>query len=258
MSCLKCLPMSSANLSKEITWCLPGSTHCLSSSICLMGLMRSIWAGSQLCLSANVFLMRILLMSSRTELCVCQCLSSELSRCLPRSVSQCLLPNLSTGATWCLSGSTQSLSSSICLMGLMRSVWAGSQLCLSANVFLMRILLMSFWTELCVCQCLSSELSRCLPLSVSQCLSPNLSKEPLDVFLDQPNVCLMGLIGVLTELALTCLSASIYGENPADVCLDWIHLFSCQCLWGWIQSMSAKSFFLRLLPNLSAFLPSSF
>ena len=124
----------------------------------------------------------------------------------------------------------------------MRSVWAGSQLCLSANVFLMRILLMSSWTELCVCQCLSSELSRCLPLSVSQCLSPNLSKEPLDVFLDQPNVCLMGLIGVLTELALTCLSASIYGENPADVCLDWIHLFSCQCLWGWIQSMSAKSF----------------
>ena len=175
-----------------------------------------------------------------------------------RSVSQCLLPNLSTGATWCLSGSTHSLSSSICLMGLMRSVWAGSQLCLSANVFLMRILLMSFWTELCVCQCLSSELSRCLPLSVSQCLSPNLSKEPLDVFLDQPNVCLMGLIGVLTELALTCLSASVYGENPADVCLDWIHLFSCQCLWGWIQSMSAKSFFWRLLPNLSAFLPSSF
>ena len=125
--------------------------------------------------------------------------------------------------------------------GLMCSVWAGSQLCLSANVFLMRILLMSVWTELCVCQCLSSELSRCLPLSVSQCLSPNLSKEPLDVFLDQPSVCLLGLIGVLTELALTCLPASVYGENPANVYLDWIHL-SCQCLWGWIQSMSAKGF----------------
>ena len=79
---------------------------------------------------------------------------------------------------------------------------------------------MSVWTELCVCQCLSSELSRCLPLSVSQCLSPNLSKEPLDVFLDQPNVCLMGLIGVLSELALTCLSANVYDENPADVFLD--------------------------------------
>ena len=91
---------------------------------------------------------------------------------------------------------------------------------------------MSVWTGLCVANCLSGELSRCLPLSVSQCLSPNLSKEPLDVFLDQPNVCLMGLIGVLTELALTCLSASIYGENPADVYLDWIHLFSCQCLLG--------------------------
>ena len=52
----------------------------------------------------------------------------------------------------------------------------------------------------------------------------------------------MGLIGVLSELALTCLSANVYGENPADVCLDWIHLFSCQCLWGWIQSMSAKGF----------------
>ena len=32
----------------------------------------------------------------------------------------------------------------------------------SSGVFLMRILLMSVWTELCVCQYLSSELSRCL------------------------------------------------------------------------------------------------
>ena len=124
-------------------------------------------------------------------------------------VSPNVSANLSKEITWCLPGSTHCLSSSICLMGLMRSIWAGSQLCLSANVFLMRILLMSSRTELCVCQCLSSELNRCLPLSVSQCLLPNLSKEPLDVFLDQPSVCLLGLIGVLTELALTCLLASV-------------------------------------------------
>ena len=88
---------------------------------------------------------------------------------------------------------------------------------------------MSVWTELCVCQCLSRELSRCLSeespdVSCQICL-----REPLDVFLDQPGVCLVGLIGGLTELVLTCLSASVCGENPANVCLDWIHL-SCQCL----------------------------
>ena len=58
----------------------------------------------------------------------------------------------------------------------------------SANIFLMRILLMSVWTELCVCQCLSGELSRCLPE-----VSPNVFcqiclQEPLDVFQDQPTI----------------------------------------------------------------------
>ena len=166
MSRLKCLPMSSANLSKGITWCLPGSTQCLSSSICLMGWSVSIWAGSQLCLSANVLLWESCwCLPGLSSASACRCLSSELNRCLPRSVSQCLLPNLSRGVTWCLSGSAQ-----------------------------------------------------CLSLA---------------------NVCLMGLIGVLSELALTCLSANVCDENPADVCLDWIHLFSCQCLCWWTQSMSA-------------------
>ena len=93
----------------------------------------------------------------------CQCLSSELNRCLPRSVSQCLLPNLSRGVTWCLSGSAQ-----------------------------------------------------CLSLA---------------------NVCLMGLIGVLSELALTCLSANVYDENPADVFLDWA--LRLPMSFQWAQSMSS-------------------
>ena len=156
-----------------------------------------------------------------------------------RSVSQCLLPNLSTGATWCLSGSTHSLSSSIRLVGwcvylsLLSIVFCR---CLPdenpANVYL-------DWA-LC-CQCLSGELSRCLPLSISQCLPLICLGSYFDVFLDQPSVCLLGLIGVLAELALSCLLASVQGENPANICLDWIHL-SCQSLSEWIQSMSAKGF----------------
>ena len=207
MSCLKCLLLFLPVYLKKSLDVFPGSTHCLW---CLSGLSS---------VSANVFLVSSV---------------DVFPKCLPMSFAKSVYRSHLMSSRINPQSFFQYLSN-----GLMCSVWAGSQLCLSANVFLMRILLMSVWTELCVCQCLSSELSRCLPLSVSQCLSPNLSKEPLDVFLDQPNVCLMGLIGVLTELALTCLSASVYGENPADVCLDWIHLFSCQCLWRWIQSMSA-------------------
>ena len=198
MSCLKCLPMSSANLSKEITWCLPGSTHCLSSSICLMGLMRSIWAGSQLCLSANVFLMRILLMSSRTELCVCQCLSSELNRCLPLSVSQCLLPNLSKGATWCLSGSAQCLPNGLDR----RSIWAGSHL--------------SF------CQCLWWESCWCL----SGLDSPVFL--PMSLLVNSIDVCLKFFWCLLPNLSVFLPMS--FQEEPADVCLDWARVSSFQYL----------------------------
>ena len=62
-------------------------------------------------------------------LCVCQCLSGELSRCFLRSVSRCL-------CRICLQGLFDVFSIfsfNICLVVLRRSVWAGSQFlrCLS-------------------------------------------------------------------------------------------------------------------------------
>ena len=207
-----------------------------------MGWSVSIWAGSQLCLSANVLIRESCwCLPGLSSASACQCLSSELNRCLPRSVSQCLLPNLSRGVTWCLSGSAQCLSlANVCLMGLIGVLSELALTCLSANVYdenpadvfldwALRLLADVFLVS---------------SIDVFHEVSPNVScqiclEESLDVFLDQPSVCLMGLIGVLSELALTCLSANVCDENPADVCLDWIHLFSCQCLCWWTQSMSA-------------------
>ena len=88
-------------------------------------------------------------MSVWTELCVCQCLSSELSRCLSE-----VSPNVCCQI--CLQEPLDVFQDQPTIFlqylsnGLMCSVLAGSQLCLSANVFLMRIQLVSVWTELCV------------------------------------------------------------------------------------------------------------
>ena len=164
--------------------------------------------------------MRIQLVSGWTELCV-------------------VLSNLSRELLWCFPGSTHNLSSSICLLGwcvlyelVLNCVCQYLSNENPANVCL----------DCALCShCLSGELSRCLPLSVSQCLPLICLGSYFGVFLDQPSVYLLGLIGVLAELALSCLLASVQGENPANICLDWIHL-SCQSLSEWIQSMSAKGF----------------
>ena len=187
--------MSSANLSKGITWCLPGSTQCLSSSICLMGWSVSIWAGSQLCLSANVLLWESCwCLPGLSSASACRCLSSELNRCLPRSVSQCLLPNLSKGITWCLSGSAQCLSSQRLSNGLdQRSIWAGSHLSF-LPMSMMRILLMSVWTGFTcfLANVFEGEFNRCLPkvfltsFAKSVCFSAN-------VFSGGTCWCLLGL-----------------------------------------------------------------
>ena len=68
MSRPKCFPMSSANLSKGITWCLPGSTQCLSSQYLSDGFDQCLSELVLICLFLPMSIMRILLMSSRTEL----------------------------------------------------------------------------------------------------------------------------------------------------------------------------------------------
>ena len=92
--CLKCFQTSFANLSEGITWCLPGSAQCLSSQY----LSDRVWsvsirAGSHLSLSANVCYEEPAdVCQDWTRVSSCWCLSSKLSQCLARSVSQCLLP----------------------------------------------------------------------------------------------------------------------------------------------------------------------
>ena len=102
---LKCFPTSVAYLSEGITWCLPGSTQCLS---CLR-----LSAGFDQCLSELVLtcfflpmsVRRNLLMSVWTELtCLLAsvCLMSSIGvcpKCFPLLVCRCL----SSGATWFLS-----------------------------------------------------------------------------------------------------------------------------------------------------------
>ena len=102
---------------------------------------------------------------------------------------------------------------------------------------IMRILLMSSRTELLR---LLADVFLVSSIDVFHEVSPNVFcqiclKGSLDVFPDQPNVflpsvCLMGLISVYPSWLSPVFSANVYDENPADVCPDWIHLFSCQCL----------------------------
>ena len=102
---------------------------------------------------------------------------------------------------------------------------------------IMRILLMSSRIELLR---LLADVFLVSSIDVFHEVSPNVFcqiclKGSLDVFPDQPNVflpsvCLMGLISVYPSWLSPVFSANVYDENPADVCPDWIHLFSCQCL----------------------------
>ena len=153
MSCLKCLLLFLPVYLKKSLDVFPGSTHCLW---CLSGLSS---------VSVNVF----------------QLMSFQ-------SVSQCLFSNLSTGATWCLSGSTHNLSSGICLVG-----W-----CVLSELVLNCVFLpMSSWWESCWCLSgLSSASANVFLVSsvdVFHEVSPNVFcqiclQEPLDVFQDQPTV----------------------------------------------------------------------
>ena len=187
--------MSSANLSKGITWCLPGSTQCLSPSICLMGWSVSIWAGSQLCLSANVLLWESCwCLPGLSSASACRCLSSELNRCLPRSVSQCLLPNLSKGITWCLPGSAQCLSSQRLSNGLDQCLSELALTCL-------------------FCQCLWWESCWCL----SGLDSPVFL--PMSLLVNSIDVCLKFFWRLLPNLSVFLPMS--FQEEPADVCLDW-------------------------------------
>ena len=102
---LKCFPTSVAYLSEGITWCLPGSTQCLS---CLR-----LSAGFDQCLSELVLtcfflpmsVRRNLLMSVWTELtCLLAsvCLMSSIGVC-PKCFPLLVCQYLSSGPTWFLS-----------------------------------------------------------------------------------------------------------------------------------------------------------
>ena len=66
--CLKCFPTSFANLSEGITWCLPGSTLCLSCKRLSNGFDQCLSELVLTCLFLPMSIMRNLLMSFRTEL----------------------------------------------------------------------------------------------------------------------------------------------------------------------------------------------
>ena len=171
MSCLKCFPISSANLSKGITWCLPGSTQCLSSSICLMGWSVSIWAGSQLCLSANVLLWESCwCLPGLSSASACQCLSSELNQCLARSVSQCLLPIYLKGSLDVFQDQPNVFLPSIFLIGSDQCLSELALICLYLLMSIMRNLLMSLRTELA---CLLADVFLVSSINVSPEVFPN-------------------------------------------------------------------------------------
>ena len=202
MSCLKCLLLFLPVYLKKSLDVFPGSTHCLW---CLSGLSS---------VSVNVF----------------QSMSFQ-------SVSQCLFQIcLQEPLDVFQDQPTIFLPVSVWWVDVFYLSWFSI---VSANIFLMRILLMSGWAELLCRQCLSGELSRCLPLSISQCLLSNLSREllwcsPGSTHNLSSSICLLGWC-VLSELVLNCVCQYLPNENPADVCLDWA-LF-CQYLW-WAQSAS--------------------
>ena len=157
MSCPKCFPMSFANLSKGITWCLPGSAQCLSSQY----LSDRVWsvsirAGSHLSLSANVCYEEPAdVYQDWTRVSSCWCLSSELNQCLTRSVSQCLLPIYLKGSLDVFQDQPNVFLPVSVWWVWSVSIWAGSQLCLSVNVLL--------WES---CWCLPGLNSCvCLPMS---------------------------------------------------------------------------------------------
>ena len=202
-----------------------------------------------------------------------------------RSVSQCLLPNLSKGITWCLPGSAQCLSSQRLSNGLDQ--------CLS-ELALTCLFCQCLWWE--PCWCLSGLDSPVfLPMSllvnsIDVCLKffwrllPNLSvflpmsfqEEPADVCLDWARVspcqylsselnrcqiCLSFcqylfrkslLMSAWIELA--CLLASIFLVSSIDVCLKCFPLLVCQCLssgsLGFLLRRASRRFS-RLLPSVS-------
>ena len=112
MSRRKCFPMSFANLSKGITWCLPGSTQCLPCLCLSDGFDQCLSELVLTCLFLPMSIMRTLLMSVWTEfacllakvflvnsigVCLkCFLTSSAKSICV---FCQCLL----WGTCWCLS-----------------------------------------------------------------------------------------------------------------------------------------------------------
>ena len=146
MSCLKCFPMSFANLSKGVTWCLPGSTSMSFFPTSVWWVWSvSIRAGSHLSLSANVYYEEPAdVFLDWTRVSSCWCLSSELNQCLARSVSQCLLPICLKGSLDVFQDQPNVFLPSVCLMGLI-SVYP------------------SWVSPVFVCQCLLWEPCWCLP-----------------------------------------------------------------------------------------------
>ena len=169
MSCLKCLLLFLPVYLKKSLDVFPGSTHCLW---CLSGLSS---------VSVNVF----------------QSMSFQ-------SVSQCLLSNLSTGATWCLSGSTHNLSSGICLV--VRCVLSELDLN-SANVFLVSSV---------------DVFPKCLPMSFAK----SVYRSHLMSFRINPQSFFQYLSNGFDAFCLSWFSIVSFcqclpDENPADVFLDW-------------------------------------
>ena len=116
-------------------------------------------------------------------------------KCFPTSVT-----NLSEGITWCLPGSAQCLPSQCLSDGFDQCLPELVLTCFFLPMSVRRNLLMSIW-------CLSN-------------LLPSVSEQP----------CLKGLRSFCPSWFSPFLSANICWEEPADVCLDWTRVFSCQCL----------------------------
>ena len=172
---LKCFPTSVANLSEGITWCLPGSTQCLSCLRLSDGFDQCLSELVLTCFFLPMSVRRNLLMSVWTELtCLLAsvCLMSSIGvcpKCFPTSVAY-----LSEGITWCLPGSTQCLSCLRLSDGFDQCLSELILTCFFLPMSVRRNLLMSVWIELtCLLAsvCLN-EFNRCLPeVFPTACLS---------------------------------------------------------------------------------------
>ena len=158
--------MSFANLSKGITWCLPGLAQCLSSQCLSDGSDQCLSELGLTCLCLPISVMRTLLMSSRTELV---CLLANIFLVSSISVYLKCFPTSFAKSVW----RDHLMSSWISPMSFFPvSVWwvwsvsvrAGSHLSLSANVCCEEPADVYLnWTRVSSCQYLSSEFNRCLP-----------------------------------------------------------------------------------------------